>query len=266
MKLALRRGSAAAILWACLAWQLGDCSGVRAETNWLGHSVESVVDSVNRTYARVTSARGRISRTVEAGELVERFEGRFAARRPDHLFVELAGEDTQVLTYDGEYLHVYFPLQKRGLRRAAADLNPLERLTVGPAPFFGNVLPLLERGFSCDVADTVGGDLILKAIPDTPVLFNFILVAVDPSTWTVRAVEHFDRDNALVSQTRFLEFEAAGDSLFIPVETVSASLGKGGLFQETTRLSRVELNVSIADEVFAVRAGEGVVWEELAEQ
>jgi outer membrane lipoprotein-sorting protein len=225
------------------------------------HDLQQITAEVNRTYARVTSARGRIERTVKVvdGE-ADTLRGRFAVEKPDRLLVELVGGNRQVVGCDGETFRVYFPDQDRGIYRKVADLTSLERFVLGPTPFFGNILALTEDGFSLAVADTVAGNVIIKAVPERPFQFSFVLVAIDPRTWTVRAVEHFDRNNQLVSQTRFQEFEVTGDTLFFPTLVETATVSDRGIVDETTRLSRVQLNVALQGEDLSMPDSPQTVW------
>lgn len=228
--------------------------------NWSGYEATAVIDSVQRSYGRISSVRGRIHRSVEIGDEVQTHQGRFAARLPDHLYVEFVGEDAQIHLYDGDSLHVYWPGEKQGIRRSVDSLTSIERNVLGPAPFVGDPLSALSSGFAIEIADTTGGNLILKLVPETLTLHNFILVAVHPGTWTVRAIEFFDRNDALVSQTRFLQFAAVGDSLRLPRETVTSTVTHSGLLRETTRFSRVEMNVPLDEDVFRLRNAGEIRW------
>ena len=226
----------------------------------LDYDPSKVISRVMETYSRVYSARGRITRTVEAGGENLSFSGRFAVKRPDRLLVEFVGDDHQLTVNDGKTFRVYFPKENQGLYSNINELSPPERFLMGPEPFFGNILLLMEKGFTFEAADMVEGNLILKAAPLKPLQFNFILIAIDPETWTIHAVENFNRQNQLVSQTRFLEFKTLGDSLFFPVTVKTSTILGENVMIETTHLTRVQLNVMFDEDMFRIPDNEDTEW------
>ena len=231
-----------------------------AEGPGVGGDPAQVIERVGQTYARVYSARGRIDKTLSFAGTEQNFYGRFAVKKPDSLLVELIGDIHQFSAYDGKTFRAYFPDQNEGIFYHIDDPNSMDHLAAGPTPFFGNLLPLMEQHFAFEVADTLGGNLILKAVPEKPLLFNVILIAIDPSTWTIRAVEHFDRNNQLVSQTRFLEFATLDDSLFFPTTVETSTVTENGILSETTRLSRVQLNAMIPADSFRIPDNDDTRW------
>ena len=236
-------------------------SGITAAIEPLEYTSEEVIARVNKTYQRVHSASGRITRTIEYdGNEPQSFNGRFAIQKPDRLLVVFIGDVHQFMGYDGKTLRIYFPEENRGFYTETQKLTPLERFVVGPGPYFGNILQIMEEGFSFKVADMVAGNLILKAIPLKPFQFNFILIAVDPKTWTIRAVENFDRKNKLVNQTRFLEFKTISDSLFFPVKVKTSNVFEEGFMAETMHLTRVQLNVSLDTDAFRIPFNDDTEW------
>ncbi|MCE5249527.1 hypothetical protein LLG96_04825 [bacterium] len=224
------------------------------------YNTTDVITHVMQTYSRVFSARGRITRSFESGGEKQSYSGTFAVRKPDHILVEFVGDNHQYVGFDGTTFRLFFPAENKGIYKEAGSMNELERFITGPEPLFGNILSLINDAFSVKLADMVQGNLILKASPKKPLLFNFVLIAVDPKTWTVRAVEHFDRENKLVSQTKFLEFKSIGDSLFFPTKIATSSVSNENLYVESTELSRVQLNVIIEDEVFRIPGKSDTNW------
>ena len=224
------------------------------------YSTSDVLSKVMETYSRVYSASGRITRTFEANEIHQTIKGRFAVVRPGRLYVEYIGEDRQITVNDGETLRVYYPDQNRGLYQHTREMNPLESFLLGPEPFFGNILQLMGDNFKIELADMVSGNLILKAQPVTPLQFNFILVSIDPKTWTIQAIEQFDTHNKLVSQTRYLEFKSAGDSLYFPTKTKTSTVSGDNLLTETLELSRVQINIDFDDERFKNPGNSDTEW------
>ena len=114
----------------------------------------------------------------------------------------------------------------------------------------------LDRG----IADEVAGNLILKALPEKPLQFNFILIAIDPESWTIRAVEHFNRQNELVNQMRFLAFKSIGDSLYFPVTVKTSTIIGEQVMVETTKLSRIGLNDTIKETEFRIPDNDNTKW------
>ena len=220
------------------------------------YTTEDVLTQVMETYARVQSAAGRIVKTFEAGDTKNTVNGRFAAARPGRLYLEYTGEDRQITVNDGETLYTYSPDQNRGLFKRTSELNPLETFVMGPEPLFGNMFRLLDDTFDIELADMVSGNLIMKATPHRALQVNFILVAVDPETWTIRAVENFDRNNTLISQTKYLEFRSVGDSLYFPSKTSTSTIMGDDILLETLKFSRIQLNVDFNGEWF-VKPGDG---------
>lgn len=261
MATSLKPAYAIVYLWALVGLPPGFEGVSFAENDLPGYNLQEIVADVNRTYARVNSARGRIDRTVKlAEEVADSLQGRFAVEKPDHLLVEFVGGKRQVVGCDGKSFRVYFPDQNRGIYRNVEDLSSLERFVLGPTPFFGNILALMKEGFTLAVADTVKGNIIIKAVPERPLQFNFVLVAIAPQTWTIQAIEHFGRNNQLVSQTRFLEFTTIGDTLFFPTVVETSTLSDRGIVTETTRLSRVQLNVALRAEDFLISDNPETKW------
>ena len=239
--------------------------GVDGDGSETTAAAERVIARVDETYSHVRSARGRIARATSFSGTEQRYEGRFAAEKPERLLVEFVGDEEQVVVCDGQKFRAYFPGPNQGLYQTMESLSPMERFVLGPGPFFGNLLPLLQDGYVFDIAETVGGNHILRATPVRPAHFNFILLAIDPETWTIRAVEHFDRANQLMSQTRFLEFESIGDSLFLPTLVQSSTVTEDGIVTETTRLSRLLLNTSLDATVFRTPGDEHTEWSQMPE-
>ena len=141
------------------------------------YNTNEVLSKVMETYSRVNSAAGRITRTFEANGTCQSIKGRFAVLRPGRLYVEYIGEDRQITVNDGKTFRVYFPDENRGLYKFTNEMNPLESFLLGPEPFFGNILQLMDDNFEIKLADMVSGNLILKAQPVKPLQFNFILVS-----------------------------------------------------------------------------------------
>ena len=227
------------------------------------YNTEDVIAHVNEMYGKVHSARGRITRIIEAGDNnTKRYIGRFAIRKPDRLLVEFTGDVRQFMGYDGKTFRIYFPDENRGFYTETGKLSSLERFVLGPGPFFGNILQIMSDGFKLEVADFFEGNLILKASPEQPLYLNLVLLGISPDTWTIRAVEHFDRENNLVSQTRFLSFKSLGDSLFFPTTVETSTVVKDNVMLETTLLTRVQLNIPLEDDVFRIPDNDETVWKE----
>ncbi len=225
------------------------------------YSAEYIISRINETYSKVFSAQGRITRTIEVDNTeIQRHNGRFAVKKPEHIITEFVGEYHQYVGFDGKNFRIYFPNENKGILQKNSDMSHLERYILGPEPFFGNIITLLKQGFSIKVADRVDGNIILKATPHKPVNFNFILVSVDPKTWSIKAIEHFDRKNNLVSQTKFLEYKTVGDSLFFPTKTETSNIIRDTVRVETTNLTRIQLNITLDDESFSIPFKNNTEW------
>ena len=246
----------------CLSIFINTCFNHGAEADDPpDYSSDYIISRINETYNKVHSAQGRITRTIEVDKTeIQRHNGRFAVRKPEHILIEFVGEFHQFVGFDGTTFRIYFPNENKGIFQKNSDMSPLERFILGPEPFFGNIFTVLKQGFSIKVADRVDGNIILKATPNNPVNFNFILVSVDPKTWTIQAIEHFDRTNTLVSQTKFLEYKTVGDSLFFPTKMATSNIISDAVRVETTRLTRVQLNIPIDDETFSIPASDDTEW------
>jgi len=224
-------------------------------------SPDEVMGFVKKTYGKVFSARGVITRIIEyGGGETERSDGVFAASRPDRMLIEFKGDLHQFMGFDGDFFRIYFPGENRGFYTDAAELGIPERFVLGPGPFFGNILDIVDSSFKLEVADFYEGKIVLKAIPGNPAQFSSILIGVAPETWTIRAVEHYDMQNKLVSQTRYMAFKTVGDSLFFPTTVETSTLLKNGVMVETTYISEVMLNVLIDDEFFDIPGNDDTDW------
>jgi len=228
-----------------------------------GYTAGEVIALVNKTYRRVFSARGRITRITDYGEgKPRRLDGRFLIRKPAKMLIELAGDTHQFMSFDGSRYRLYFPKENTGYFTDARSLSKSERYVLGPGPFFGNIFSILDEGYTFKVIDFYEGNLIVKAVPGNPGVFKYILIGVAPETWTIRGVEHFDGKGVLVSQTRYLAFTSVGDSVFFPTTVETATLLAKHVTVETTYLTRVRLNVPIGDELFLVPDNETTLWKE----
>ena len=138
---------------------------------------------------------------------------------------------------------------------AAAD--PFTRLEG-----FGNIFQILTIDYKFELTDYFEGNLIIKATPEKQNIFNYILIGVAPGTWTIRAVEHFDRNNELISQTRYLTFASVGDSLYFPTTVETLTRLTKQVMVESTYLRQVQLNVNIGDNFFLIPDNNDTIWTE----
>lgn len=236
-------------------------SGAAIATEPPGYTPEEVLAYVNETYQKVQSAEGVILRTKGVGnEEQQRFTGRFAVKKPDLLFVEYVRDLRQLTAYDGKTFRIYFPDENRGLYRETQNLSEMERYILGPGPFFGNILPVMEKEYSFSVIDMFEGKLILRAIPRNSDVINYILIGIDPEVWIICAVELFYAQNNLVKQTRYLEFLSYGDSLFFPITVKTLSTTNSRVTEETTLLSNVQINVSPSESYFQIPGNDNTEW------
>jgi len=227
-----------------------------------GYTAEEIIALVNKTYRRVFSASGRITRITDYGEgKPRRLDGRFLIRRPEKMLIELAGDTHQYMSFDGSRYRLYFPKDNTGYFTDTRNLSKSERYVLGPGPFFGNIFSILDEGYTFEVVDFYEGNLVVRATPGNPSIFKYILIGVAPGTWTIRAVEHFDGKDVLVNQTRYLAFTNVGDSLFFPTTVETATLLAKHVTVETTYLTRVRLNVPIEDDLFLIPDNETTLWK-----
>ncbi|MFC1693769.1 hypothetical protein ACFL1R_09720 [Candidatus Latescibacterota bacterium] len=136
----------------------------------------------------------------------------------------------------------------------------MERYVLGPGPFFGNILPVMEKEYSFSVIDMFEGKLILKATPLNADGINYILIGIDPEVWIIRAVELFDAQNNLLKQTNYLEFLSYGDSLFFPITVKTLSITNGRVTEETILLSNVRINVTFGESDFQIPGNDNAEW------
>jgi len=237
------------------------CSTAPAHAESPAYRPDDVIARVHETYDRVYSASGLITRIIEVDDKEpDILNGRFAIKKPDHMLVEFMGKLRYFNGYDGITFRVYFPEENRGYYQETNRMKSLEKFVLGPGPYFGNMLKLADSGFTFEITDHYQGNLVLKATPGNPLKIAYILFGIDPKSWTIGVVEYFDKNNELVSQTRFNSFRTFGNNLFIPTSVTTTTLEGGGLVVEKTLLTRVELNIPIEEEVFRIPSDNRTEW------
>lgn len=226
-----------------------------------GINAEDVIENVNKTYNRVFSASGIITRFLESGnDDAKFFSGSFAIQKPDRKIVRFEKDTPQYTGYDGKTYRIFFPEDNKGYYTDTRDLSDLEKYVLGPGPIFGNILKLMERGFTFRITDFYEGNIIILATPVNPQQYNYILIGIAPETWTIRAVEYFDKQNVLVNQTLFPAYINVGDSLFIPSTTTTTTVMSKIVTVETTQLTRVQLNIPLDNEEFIIPSNNATEW------
>lgn len=224
---------------------------------------EEIIARVNAVYDGVESATGSIVRIIDYGEGEPgRSEGRFMVGKPDRLKIEFGGAAVRTIMYDGSMYRLYFPKENRGYLTETSGLTAQERYVLGAGLYFGNAFRGLSEGYRFSVADTFEGNIIVKAAPDTPQTFEYILIGVAPETWTVRGIEYFDGEGRVISQTRYLEFARKDGGLFFPVKIETSAQLPGGIMVETIMLSRVEINAPLDERAFARPGDDETSWAE----
>ena len=225
------------------------------------YSPEDVISRINETYSKVYSAQGRISRTIEIDENQPyRLLGSFTVEKPVNVLIKFAGDFLQYIGFDGKEFRIYFPVENRGVYKKTSVMTFLDRFMSGTELFFGNYTSLLQNGFSITVHDTLNGKIILKATPEKQIHFNYILVGVDPQTWTIQVVEYFNTKNILVSQTKFLEYNTIGDTLIFPRKIIISTIVNNKVRIETTSLTSFKLNIFFEDKAFSIPSNENTKW------
>jgi len=244
-----------------LAASAGEPADARLPTDF---TVQEILANVETTYQRITSARGEITRIIEMrGRDPFILKGTFAVVKPDRMRIELRGESSQVTTCDSRMYRIYFPEKNRGVYEMTGPMHDLERYVKGPGHVFGDIMGVLRTGYDLTVADPIDEMLVLKAAPIEPSDIGYILVGISPETWTVRVVEQFDTKERVVSQSRYLAFHAAGNTLFFP-STVVVTVDTGGsIAVETTYFKKIELNVPIDNGLFKNPGDRDTDWESI---
>ena len=224
---------------------------------------DDIIAHVNAVYDGVESASGSIVRIIDYGEGEPgRSEGRFIAGKPDRLKIEFGGAVARTILYDGSMYRLYFPKDNRGYITETSGLTAQERYVLGAGLYFGNAFRGLSEGYRFSVVDTFEGNIIVKATPDTPQTFAYVLVGVSPETWTVRGIEYFDGEGRVISQTRYLEFARKDSGLFFPIKIETSAQLPGGIMVETIMLSRVEINAPLDERAFARPGDDATSWAE----
>ncbi len=227
------------------------------------YTAPEVVAKVREAYERVKSVRGDISRIIEMqGRDPILLNGTFAAVKPGRMRIETTGTSPQITTSDSRLYRIFFPERNEGVYELVERMSPMERYVKGPGHMFGDIMSAIEEGFTFSITDYFNDTIILRAEPVEPSDIAFILLGIAPESWTVRAVEQFDLEGSVASQTRYMDYHS-GDSWYFPA-TVVITIDTGrSIVTETTYYRNVSVNTPIENDIFKNPGDSDSTWESI---
>ncbi len=214
---------------------------------------ENVIKKVNSTYAGFEKASGRIQRTISQASPQEGGEGSPSPEAEGKMQIS---KGSFFVNWQEELLRIeYFePIERVMLINSSGTwlLNPAEKTAqVLKSPGVSgasmntllsmNPFDNLKSGFTIKRIEDFDNSIIIEARPVKPKKLSRILVKVDPKTWLAKALELFDLNGELLSQTNY-ENVREFKSLFFPTEFVTRFRIAEKLVIERTRLGRLKLN------------------------
>lgn len=212
-----------------------------------------VIEKVNLTYARFEKASGRIQRTTsqsthpslttggeatgEGGGKIQISKGSFFVNWPERLLrIEYFEPIERVLLINSSGTWMLNPAEKTAQVIESPASGASMDILLSLNPFSS-----LKDGFDMKRIEDHDDSIIIEAKPQKPLKLSRILVKVDPKTWTAQALELFNLNGELLSQTKYENFKSF-KTLFFPTEFVTRLKTEETLIIERSKLSRIKLN------------------------
>jgi outer membrane lipoprotein-sorting protein len=166
--------------------------------------------------------------------------------------------EERILITDGRTLWFYNPL-KRTVARKNFENAEGQIMTAGIEGIAQhNPFALLGGGYDCSRIEDFESHFIIKCSSKEDALaVSYVLMKVNPSNWMVSAYEVFDKQDTLVSQTKFFDFVPIASAWFPARVETRVQLGNGAAL-ESVSYSRVRINESLEDSLFAFSVPDGV--------
>ena len=221
---------------------------------------DEIIARVNQQYESMESIRGRFRRESRVGIQRESVVGDFVIKKPGRVYVHNLEPRDSYLISNGSVVWLY---DKEAQEVIEVPITPLEgfppALVEATTMFNFNPFPDMENGYSCRRIDDYEQHRIVACQPigDGSGAISRVLVKVDPLRWLVVAVELFDPDGALFSQTRYENIVEAGDAQWFPLRSETRLIADGQQVVEVVEYTRVRINDIPEDAFFEFQVPEG---------
>ncbi|MFH1283515.1 MAG: tetratricopeptide repeat protein [bacterium] len=207
---------------------------------------QEIVKKARERTKAIKSLSGRIVKMVINGASSLNSEIKFVYRDPNCYRLETLEPTNATLMSDGKDSWFYSPNVKSAkklddIHKYISDYLPLFPLRNIPGDF------VLERLGDYD------GCYIIEMKPSRKSKFlSKMLVKITKDNYIVKAVEIFDDNNDLVSQTKYNKFKEIDDR-YIPIEIVARLQVEANYIEENLTLSRLTLDELYEDSLFEYR-------------
>jgi len=222
--------------------------------------VDDIINRVDQNYSAIETIRGQLKSTSNSELKSLESLGRFYIQGQAKYHIHYIKPYDQQFISNGDTLWIYTPKDKSVIQIDISQASPFDQIIVNSlATFDVNPFNSLRKGFSFELADTLAGSYIVKAVPVTPSgLVSQVLVKVDPGKWVVLAREIFDMSLTLVSQTLYSNFGQFDRSIWFPRRIEARSVVNGKVVLQKIDFKRIKINLPIDAAKFKFKIPEGV--------
>ena len=208
-----------------------------------GLSAETIINNAKSASNNIKSMSGRLTKTTSSGSSIVKSISKFYYVFPDKCRIETLEPTTAVLIANSDAVWFYSPQTK-----SAQKADVLRNYFTEFLPIFP--LSMIGAAYNLKRLTDYDGCYIIQASPKKSAgVLSAVVIKINQRDFTVVAVELFDPNGSLLSQSKYEDIAKESDVLTPHKITVQVQ-GNGDYAKEELLLSRLTVNGPIQDELF----------------
>lgn len=208
-----------------------------------GASAETIINSAKAVSNNIRSLSGRLTRTTTSGTNKMVAISKFYYVFPDKCRIETLEPTTAVLIANKDSIWFYSPKTKSAQKADALKTYVTDFLPIFP-------LRQIDAGYELKRLIDYDGCYIIQAKPKNHAgVLSAILVKINQRDFTVAAMELYDPNGRLISQSKYEDITMESDAFIAHKITVQVQ-GNGDYAKEELLLNRLTVNGTLQDELF----------------
>ena len=217
------------------------------------------ISELTFNYSLIHTLQGEVTKSFSTAKTTHTTIAKFYLKSPNKMLIKCAKPEQTIILNDS-VLWVYFPLDKRAIRKNYAELNDLEKQILGMESFLGlNPIRGLEGAYEFESQD----DSTIIAKPKLKGnIISQAIFTIDPQRSIILRTKLFDLRDSLLSSTYYENWQKI-DSVWLPQKVISETYAGGEKLREEQSFQHLIVNGEIDEKIFDFTPPEGVkIFEE----
>ncbi|MBI4721532.1 MAG: DUF4292 domain-containing protein [Candidatus Stahlbacteria bacterium] len=226
---------------------------------WLYIVLGCGMGELNSNYSLIHTLQGEVTKSFSTAKTTHTTITKFYLKPPNKLLIKCAKPEQTIILNDS-VLWVYFPLDKRAMKKNYTELSDLEKQILGMESFLGlNPIRGLEGAYEFESQD----NSTIVAKPKTKAnIMSKVVFAVDTLRKVILRGKIFDLKDSLLSSTNYENWQKI-DSVWLPQKVISEIYVGGEKLKEEQSFQYLKVNGEIDEQQFNFTPPEGVkIFEE----